>query len=156
EIKTPARSPSARVPAAFMEAKNGTEFMHAARKIAIQVPQMNGLAAVRWLSSAVCCASSKPAPARRGIPIRRNLKEILQDGVPVIGGNALGVELHAVHRQLAVGKPHDKASVGLSRHGEFVRHGIVVNHQRMIARCPERSVDAAEYALPAVAHLREL
>jgi hypothetical protein len=52
EIKDPKSPFSVRVLTFFVEAPNGSESMPAARKIAIRGPQMNSLAAVRWLSSA--------------------------------------------------------------------------------------------------------
>src|SRR5579883_3557282 len=74
----------------------------------------------------------------------------------MLGCDAFGMELHAVHRQLAVGEAHDEASAGLRRYRELVRHGVVVNHQRVIARRQEWSVDAAEYAVAAVTDLGDL
>src|SRR5215470_18616042 len=66
------------------------------------------------------------------------------------------MKLHAVHRKLAMGEAHDEVTVGLGRHGEFVWHGVMVDHQRVIPRRPERPVDAAKHALAAVPHLGKL
>ena len=38
----------------------------------------------------------------RDIPVAGQIEEILQQDVAVLGGDAFGMELHAVHRQLAV------------------------------------------------------
>ena len=74
----------------------------------------------------------------------------------MLGRDALRVELDAMHRQLAVREAHHQAIAGLGRDGEIVRHGGAVDHQRMIARRPERAVDAAEHAFAAMAHLGQL
>ena len=72
------------------------------------------------------CALNSPAPAPvllclprrlrasgRGIPGGGDIEEILQHQVPVIGRNALGMELHAMDGQPAVGEAHDQAVGGL-------------------------------------------
>jgi len=41
---------------------------------------------------------ARPTPARRGIPVRSDVEEILQNEMSVLGCDAFGMELHAVHR----------------------------------------------------------
>ena len=52
---------------------------------------------------------------RCGIPRGGDVEKILQHQMAVLGGDAFGVELHAVHRQLLVHQPHDQPVVGLAR-----------------------------------------
>src|SRR5438874_12459349 len=62
------------------------------------------------------------APARLGVPGGGELEEILQDHVPLLRGDAFGVELHAVDRQARVRNTHDQPIVGLRGHCQLVRH----------------------------------
>src|SRR5262249_53554446 len=96
------------------------------------------------------------APAPGLVPGRGTVEEILQDQVPVLRGDALGMKLDAMHRQVFVREPHDEAVIGLRRHGELLRQGCAVEHQGMIARRLERPVDAAKHAAAGVANIREL
>ena len=56
----------------------------------------------------------------------------------VLGRDALGMELHAVHRQACVREPHHQAVVGLGDDRKLGRQGRALDHQRMIARRLER------------------
>src|SRR4029079_10422336 len=96
------------------------------------------------------------ATAARGIPPRGQIEEILQQQMAVLGGDALGMKLHAVHGPRLVRKPHDQAVIGFGGDAERVRKAIALDHQRMVARRLERAVDAAEHAFAAMAHLAEL
>src|SRR5215831_6347206 len=58
-----------------------------------------------------------PPPARL-VPGRRDVEEVPQDQVPVLGRDALGMELDAVHRIVRVREPHDQPVAGLGRDGE--------------------------------------
>src|SRR3982074_3556112 len=103
------------------------------------------------------------APLRRlgahtpvGIPLGREREKILQHEMPVLGGDAFGMELHAVNGQRPMGEAHHQAVGSFRRHLEVARHRVAVDHERMVARRPERAVDAAKDALAAMADLGQL
>src|SRR5271154_1830151 len=81
------------------------------------------------------------APAGRSIPGRGKLEKILQHAMAVLGGDALGMELHAVHRQPRVRKPHDQAAVGIGGHRQVARQAFALDHERVVARRQERPID---------------
>src|SRR6202162_2142679 len=83
------------------------------------------------------------APSSRRVPGRGDVEEILQQQVAVLGGDAFGMELYAVHRQAAVSEPHDEAVLSVRRHGQFLRQARALDHERMVARGLEWRVDAA-------------
>ena len=56
----------------------------------------------------LCGPLRRRGPAGGGIPLRGYVEKILQDQVAMLGGDALGMELHAVHRIAAVVHPHDQ------------------------------------------------
>src|SRR5439155_21418642 len=95
-------------------------------------------------------------PAGANVPGRGELEEILQDQMPVLGGDALGMELHAVDRELAMRNAHDEAFIGLRAERKLVRQAVAIDYQRMIARRLERRIDAAEHPGAAVPDLGEL
>src|SRR5262245_17445857 len=99
--------------------------------------------------------AGRPA-AGRGIPGGGNVEEVAQDQVAMFGGDALRMELNAVHRKAAMGEPHDQAVVGLGRHHEVGRQARPLDHQRMVAGGLERRIDAAEDAFAPVLDLGEL
>src|SRR5262245_66234697 len=74
----------------------------------------------------------------------------------MLGGDALRMKLNAVHRKRAMREPHDQAIIGLGRYREHVRQARSFDHQRMIARGPERRIDTAEDAVALVPDLGEL
>src|SRR5262245_62245842 len=45
-------------------------------------------------------------PPMRLVPGRRDVEEILEDAVAMLGGDALGMKLDAVYRKFLVRKPH--------------------------------------------------
>ena len=57
----------------------------------------------------------------------------------MLGRDALGMELHAVDRQVAVGDPHDEPVIGLGRHLEVARAGVAGDDERVVARRREMS-----------------
>src|SRR5437016_10647988 len=63
-------------------------------------------------------------PAGANVPGRGELEEILQDQMPVLGGDALGMELHAVDRELAMRNAHDEAFIGLRPERKLVRQAV--------------------------------
>src|SRR6516162_2220909 len=60
------------------------------------------------ISMGLCGPPRCREPAGGGIPLRGYVEKILQDQVAVLGGDTLGVELHAVNRVAAVVHPHDQ------------------------------------------------
>ena len=64
----------------------------------------------------------------------------------MLGSDAFGMELHAMHRQRAMREPHDQPSsvsaVTLRSAGKV----CAIDDQRMIARRVERPIDAAKHA----------
>src|SRR5262249_23138462 len=95
------------------------------------------------------------APSGRAIPRFGDFEKVLEQQMTVLGGDAFGVELHAVHRQPLMRKPHHQTVIGLGRHVEIARHALALNHERMIARRFERRIDAAKYAAAAMLDLRQ-
>src|SRR6202035_4682725 len=95
-------------------------------------------------------------PSGRRVPGRGDIEKVLQQQMAVLRRDALGMELHAVHRQLRMSKPHHHAVVGIGGHGELARHARSLDHQRVIARRLERRVDAAKNSGAVVADLRQL
>src|SRR5260370_28643001 len=67
----------------------------------------------------------------RSIPRRRDLEEILEDEMAMLGGDAFGMKLHAVHRQPGMRKPHDQPVVGLRQHRQITRPAPALDHERM-------------------------
>ena len=59
------------------------------------------------------------ASAVRCVPVGGEVEEILQQQVAMLGGDAFGMELHAVHRQALMHQAHDQAVVGLRGDGQF-------------------------------------
>src|SRR5450759_2052155 len=85
-------------------------------------------------------------PAALRVPGGGEIEKILQQQTAMFGRDALGMELHAVHRQAGMRKPHHQMIIGFGVDGELARHAGAIEHQRMIARRLEWSVDAAEHA----------
>ncbi len=88
------------------------------------------------------------APAR-GQP--RQLEEVREQRVPLLGGDALGMELHAMHGMRLVLQPHDDAVRRLGRDLEAVGQRLPLDDQRVVARHLERLGQALEDALARVA-----
>src|SRR4051812_18577725 len=95
-------------------------------------------------------------PAVRLVPGCRNVEEVLQDQMTVLGRDALGMELNTVDRKPAVRQSHHQVVVGLGGNREIIRKIVAIDHKGMIARRAERPVDAAKYAGAFVLHLGEL
>src|ERR1700722_9473797 len=95
-------------------------------------------------------------PSGRRVPGCGEVQKILQHQMAVLGRDALGMELHAMHRQVRMGEAHHHAVVGIGGHGELARHARTLDHQRVIARRLERRIDAAKNAGAVVADLRQL
>src|SRR5687768_1720153 len=88
----------------------------------------------------------RPAPGA-GIERCRDLQEILENAVAVLGGDAFGVELHAVHRIGSMAHSHDHAVLGMGGRHEVIRHRFRPDGQRMVAGRREGAVDAVENAV---------
>ena len=74
----------------------------------------------------------------------------------MLRGDALGMELHAMHGIALVLQAHDHAVGRLRGDLELVGQARALDHQRMIARGGEVLRDAGEHALAGVMHLRQL
>src|SRR5471032_2489504 len=130
-------------------------------------PICAGVASPDIILSKACAASSRescapvatlPMSARkrsmsaalRRVPLRGEIEKILQNGLAVLGSDAFGMELDAVHRMLLVRHRHHEAIAGLGGDFELCGHGIALDDERMIAGRLERGVDAAEHAFALV------
>src|SRR5262249_21701005 len=103
-----------------------------------------------------CFARRHWAPTSLFIPGGGDVEKIPEHQIPVLRGDAFRVELHTMHRKAGMDQPHDQAVVRLGIHRKFVRHARALNHERMIARCLQRSVNAAKHAGTLVADLGDL
>src|ERR1700744_535475 len=87
-------------------------------------------------------------PSRRRAPVfvprRCQTQEIPDHQVTVLGGDAFGVKLHAVHGMGGVREAHDQPVIGFRGDFERLPGPGGLDHQRMVARRQERAVDAAE------------
>ncbi len=95
-------------------------------------------------------------PQVPAIPPRRDVEEVLQDAMAVLGADRSRVELHPVHRRAAMRHAHDDAVIRLRGDLQRVGQGVAVDDQRVVTRGLERPVDAAEHAAALVVDLREL
>jgi hypothetical protein len=91
-------------------------------------------------------AGSGPDPADR--------EEIGDHGVAMFGGDAFGVELHAVDRQAGMAEAHRVAVIGAGVDHEAFGH--VLDDQRVIARGGERRGQPGEHAGAVVGDRRVL
>ena len=78
---------------------------------------------------------------------RGKIEKILQHQVAVLGGDAFGMKLHAVHGQASRASAHHETVVGFGIDVRSRQACCALDHQRMIARRLERPVDAAEDAV---------
>ena len=67
------------------------------------------------------------------------------------GEDRLGVELHALDRELAVAQAHHQAVLRLGAHLEHVGHGVALDDERVVAGGGERGREAREHAAAVVA-----
>src|SRR5260221_8178901 len=107
-------------------------------------------------SSLTTVSSMHLFAAARGVPLRGKIQKVLQHQMAVLGGDAFRMELDAMHRQRLVREPHHQAVGGLGGDIQIVRHGLPLDHQRVIARCLEWAVDAAKHARALMVHFAEL
>src|SRR5947209_17311685 len=66
------------------------------------------------------------------------------------------MKLHSVHGKAAMSKPHDQSIMGLGSDFEVIRQCGALDHEGMIARCFESSIDAAEDAIAVMSNFGEL
>src|SRR5262249_11071764 len=74
----------------------------------------------------------------------------------VLGGDAFGVELHAMHRMLLVLQPHDEAVSGPGGDRKATRQAFALDDQRVITRDLEPLGQPLEDALARMIDLRDL
>ena len=91
---------------------------------------------------------------RIGLAAFRSAQEVAQYGHTLAGEHRLGVELHALGRQLAVADGHHRVAVG-GRALELGRQ-VGVDHQRVVAPGRERRGQALEDRAPVVLDLGRL
>src|SRR5690242_12669693 len=80
--------------------------------------------------ASLCRAAARLAPRPTvgiGVPGCGQVKEVLQNDMAVLGRDAFGMELHAVHRQGLVRETHDQPVVGLSHGRQLVGHGGAID-----------------------------
>lgn len=88
----------------------------------------------------------------------RDIEEILQEGMAIFRGDALGMKLDAMHGAALVHHTHDRAVIRCSGDFECSRHRLSLDDEGMVTRCfeiiieaPEdassRVMDAAEFAM---------
>src|SRR5579883_2979637 len=83
-----------------------------------------------------------------GVERAGETEEIPQDHAAVLGKDALGMKLHAVHGRRSMRDAHDEPVFALGGDFEFGRRGFAIDDQRVITRREERAVDAAKDAAP--------
>src|SRR6185312_9080186 len=84
-----------------------------------------------YARAALCRADL--APTGRSIPGRGDIEEVFQQHMAMLGRDAFGMKLHAVHGQTFVRQSHHQPVAGLRRHDQIARHAGALDHQRMIA-----------------------
>ena len=80
-------------------------------------------------------------------------RKLRRRSLPDVGEDALGVELHALERPLAVAQAHHDAAVRPRRHLEARGHGLGRDHERVVARGGEDVRQPGEDRLAVVADL---
>src|SRR5258708_7436852 len=121
---------------------------------------MSALKSSATASASGCCVQSCRFARRRGLPAALrvpgggNIQKIFQHQMTMFGGNALGMKLHAMDGQAGMHQPHHESIARLGIDREFARHVCAFNHERMIARCLQRAVNASEDSGTSVLDLR--
>src|SRR5262245_39686588 len=96
---------------------------------------------------------ARPVPR---VPRCSNIKKVFEHKAAVLGGNAFGMKLNSVDRQVAMHDPHHKAIGTFRVDCQITRHTGALHHQRMVARCLQRSINAAKYSGPGMPDFRKL
>src|SRR5215510_10903030 len=73
------------------------------------------------------CTPGLPSALR--VPRSSNVEKVFQHQAAVLGGNALGMKLNAVHRQSAMHDPHHKAIGSFRVDYQITRHAGAFHHQ---------------------------
>src|SRR5919107_5998962 len=159
---------------------SGASTFPAKRRMARAKPTISGTAspltrsAVR--SAAVAAGGALPSmmvsrarsasPSVRGSPLAAFLsvsrsngsgpQEVLQEIVAAAGQDALGVKLDALDRVLAVPDAHDRAVLGPAGYDEALRHGVGLDHERVVPGGLEVLVQSPVDPLTVVLYLRGL
>src|SRR5262249_9883881 len=92
----------------------------------------------------------------RTVPSRGYVEKVAQDQVAMFGRDAFGMKLHAMHGERPVAEPHDQMIVCFRCYDNILWQVFAINDERVIARRPERSINAAKDALGAVMNCGEL
>src|SRR5450631_651820 len=114
--------------------------------LAMSALKSSAMGLTRYVGGRLARRSSARFPPALLVPGGGEIEKILQHQMAVLGGDTLGMELHAVHRQGGMRETHHQAIAGFGVDGELARHTGAFDHERMIARGVERPVDAAEDA----------
>src|ERR1700690_612299 len=124
--------------------------------LAMSALKSSAMGLTRYGGGRLARRNSARFPPALLVPGGGEIEKILQYQMAVLGGDTLGMELHAVHRQGGMRQAHHQTVVGFGVDGELARHAGAFDHERMIARGVERPVDAAENAGAAVLDLEHL
>src|SRR5262249_54448007 len=108
------------------------------------------------ISMGLCGPPRRREPAGCGIPLRGYVEKILQDQVAMLGGDALGMELHGVNCVAPVVHPHDQVISRFRRYLNILREVLAFDDERVVARRPEWAIDAAEHPCAGLLDFREL
>src|SRR6188508_1799729 len=79
-----------------------------------------------------------------GIPGGSDIQKILQYQMPVLGSDAFGMELHAVNRKRVVNKSHHELVFRFGIYFELDRYRCPIDHERMITRRFQGTIDATK------------
>src|SRR5262245_49012511 len=122
-------------------------------------PAASAIAAARLMQLSAAAAPRPPWSPRdsRGPPPRAAAaEEVREQRLALPREDRLGMELHALDRELAVAHRHDLAVVRPSRELERLGAALALDHQAVVARRLERARQAGEEPAPVVVDLRGL
>src|SRR6188768_3149259 len=83
---------------------------------------------------AMACRGTAAVAGGRSGSLNGHSEEVAEYLAAVLGEDRLGMELHALDRQLAVPDRHDLAILGRSGHVEHRRQARALDGERMVAR----------------------
>src|SRR3712207_1233104 len=84
----------------------------------------------------------------RSIRVSSEVQEVLQQLAPAAGEDALGVELDALDREVAMPDAHDRTVLGSRGDNEALRHRVGLDDERVVAGRHEALLQARVDALP--------